>query len=97
MSIGEVVGSGSVYATSTLKPIANKAGSVPSPSEGGDALTREPIRLSTGRTSSNSYTITVSPSFNIHSSGSAPDLRKMAKEIASMLEQEVRMTMLRSS
>ena len=97
MSIGEVIGSGSVYATSTLKPIEKTASSIPSPSEGGDALTREPIRLSTGRTSSNSYTITVSPSFNIHSSGSAPDLRKMAKEIASMLEQEVRMTMLRSS
>jgi hypothetical protein len=97
MSIGEVIGSGSVYATSTLKPIAKTAGSGPSPTEGGDALTREPMSLSTGRTSSNSYTITVSPSFNIHSSGSAPDLRKMAKEIASMLEQEVRMTMLRSS
>ena len=97
MSIGEVIGSGSVYATSNLKPVGKTSGSIPSPSTGGDPLTKEPIAISTSKPSSNSYTITVAPSFNIQSSGSAPDLRKMAKEIASMLEQEVRMTMLRSS
>ena len=97
MSIGEVIGSGSVYATSNLKPVGKTSGSIPSPSTGGDPLTKEPVAISTSKPSSNSYTITVAPSFNIQSSGSAPDLRKMAKEIASMLEQEVRMTMLRSS
>jgi hypothetical protein len=95
MSIGEVIGSGSVYATSNLKPAEKPSSSYPTASAGGDPSPRGPVSM--GQSSSNSYTITVAPSFNINSSGSAPDLRKMAKEIASMLEQEVRMTMLRSS
>jgi hypothetical protein len=97
MSIGEVIGSGSVYATSNLKPAERPSSAYPSASAGGDPTILGPSSVSTAQSSSNSYTITVAPSFNIQTSGSTPDLRKMAKEIASMLEQEVRMTMLRSS
>jgi hypothetical protein len=99
MSIGEVIGVGSVYASSNIKPAEKPASSFAPGGTGGDPDFGRPVSVAPGQSqsSSNSYTITVSPSFNIHSSGSTPDLRKMAKEIASMLEQEVRMTMLRSS
>jgi hypothetical protein len=39
----------------------------------------------------------VSPSFNIQSSGNGSfDIQKMAKDVANLLERELRMTMMRT-
>jgi hypothetical protein len=98
MSMGEVIGSGSVYATSNLKTAGKASGSYPQSSAGGDPTIPGPISLPTAGSSSNSYNITVSPNFNIQTSGNnTQDYRKMAKEVAILLEQEIKMTMLRSA
>lgn len=82
MSMGEVVGTGSVY-----------AGTGGSTAQGGDSVPMGRKTASTG-----AYNITVSPTFTIHASGVGNmDWQKMTKEVASLLEKEVRLTMMRSS
>ena len=88
--MGEVVGSGSVYASSgsTSKMYAKS-------SSGGDPVTDSRRGVSGGP--GNSYTITVSPSFTLHATTSNNfDLRKMAKDVATLLEEEVKLTMMRT-
>jgi hypothetical protein len=98
MSMGEVIGVGSVYATSNLKSASRASGSYPSASAGGDPIDSNSIVRQTTVSAGNSYNITVSPNVNIHTSGnSTSDLRKMAKEVANILEQEIRMTAMRTS
>jgi hypothetical protein len=98
MSMGEVIGVGSVYATSNLKSASRASGSYPSASAGGDPIDSNSIVRQTTVSAGNSYNITVSPNVNIHTSGNnTSDLRKMAKEVANILEQEIRMTAMRAS
>jgi hypothetical protein len=98
MSMGEVIGSGSVYATSNLQGASKPSGSYPSASAGGDPIDSAPLMTRPSVSAGNSYSITVSPNINIHASGNnTGDLRKMAKEVASILEQEIRMTAMRTS
>jgi hypothetical protein len=96
--MGEVIGVGSVYATSNLKSASRASGSYPSASAGGDPIDSNSIVRQTTVSAGNSYNITVSPNVNIHTSGNnTSDLRKMAKEVANILEQEIRMTAMRAS
>ena len=97
MSMGEVIGSGSVYASSGTQNATNPSSSYPKASAGGDPVTKGPLSMGSSRASSNSYNITVSPSFNIQSSGNGSfDIQKMAKDVANLLERELRMTMMRT-
>lgn len=98
MSMGEVIGSGSVYATSNLQSSSKPSSSYPNATAGGDPTVPGPISIGSSRSSANSYNITISPNFNIQSSGNGSfDINKMAKDVANILEREVRMTMLRTS
>lgn len=97
MSMGEVIGSGSVYASSGTQNATNPSASYPKASAGGDPVTPGPLSMGSSKASSNSYNITVSPSFNIQSSGNGSfDIQKMAKDVANLLERELRMTMMRT-
>ena len=88
LSMGEVVGTGSHYAK-TGSSFTNPS------SAGGDPVVRG-SGSSVGP--SNSYTITVSPHFQISSNMSSPtDFKKLARDVADMLEQEVKLTMMRMS
>jgi len=98
MSQGEVIGAGSVYATSGLQSAKQTSGSYPKSSAGGDPTVMSPLMTRPATPSGNSYNITVSPNVNIHPSGNnTSDLRKMAREVATLLEQEIKMTMMRAS
>ena len=99
MSMGEVIGSGSVYASSGVKSTTPSSVSSSTKSTGGDPIDspKGPLRMGSSTASSNSYNITVSPSFNIQSSGNGSfDIQKMAKDVANLLERELRMTMMRT-
>lgn len=88
MSMGEVIGTGSVYVSPNSSRSSTSA-------IGGDSMGTYGKSSFRG---GSSYNITVSPTFTVHASTNGNmDWKKMAKEVASLLEQEVRLTMMRSS
>lgn len=97
MSMGEIIGSGSVYAKGVTPTKTNPSSSYPTASAGGDATVPSPLMPQAAQ-AGNSFNITIAPNLTVQSTGNvATDVRRLAKDVADLLEKEVKLKMMRIS